>query len=226
MPALAIVGSLIGAVGTGLSYVSQMNAAKTAETFSNLNAQAGVQAAQQQSSIAQLQSQLQAQQAATAKQAAFQNADAMRQQAEMDAKISQENIRRGRDEFMRQLSAANAQQGGSGVVLATGSPLDVLINAADQEQQVEQDQQYQTNAARVAGFRGAAAEELGGRVQGMNASLYQIQSLAAVDEGRMRATQARLGGLAGQSQAAGLRNQAFGGLISGIAGNPFFKKSY
>lgn len=227
MPALAAIGAVVGAVGTGLSYVSQMSAANTAQTFSNLNAQAGVQAAQQQSAIASLQANLQEQQATTAKQAAFQNAESMRQQADQDAKIGQENIRRGRDDFMRQLAQANAQAGGSGATVATGSPLDYLLNAADTEKQREAGENYQINAGRVAGYRAAAGEELGGRVQGMDASLYQIQSLAAIDAGRTGVAQAKLQGFAGAAQAQGMRNSALGGLFSGIGQNlNSWKKRY
>lgn len=217
MPALAIIGGVLGAVGTGLSFSAQMNAAKTQSVFSNLNAQAGIQQAQQQGAIGSLQAQLQAQTAKTQQQSDFNNAEALRAQADNDARIAQESTRRGRDEFARQLAAANAQAGGSGVNVATGSPLDFLMKKASQEQQTEQDQQYQTNAGRVAGYRQAAGQELGGNVQGMNSSLFQLQSLSAVEEGRMGAIQARLGGLAGGAQAQGLRNSAFGGLISGGA---------
>jgi hypothetical protein len=92
--ALPVIGLALGAVGTGLSYFSQMNAAKSAETFSMLNAQAGVQAAQQQGAIASLQAQLQATQAETAERAANDTADAARAAAESDAAVAQENIRR------------------------------------------------------------------------------------------------------------------------------------
>lgn len=219
MPALGIIGLIAGVAGTGLSYAAQMNAASTQATFSNLNAQAGVQQAQQQGAMAAIQNTLQSTQARTQQQSAQDNAEAEREQAENDAKVQQENLRRGRDDFMRTLSAANAQAGGSGAVIATGSPLEVLMSEAQKEQQQEQDQIYGINAGRASEYRHAAGTALGGAVQGMNSDLYQIQSLAAVEQGREGATQARLGGLAGAAQAQGLRNSAFGGLLGGVASN-------
>jgi hypothetical protein len=219
MPFLPALGAIVGIAGTGISYFSQRSAANTQSVFSNLNAQAGVQQATQNAAVQSLQSQLQATQQQTQQQSAFETAEAQRQQAEMDAKMGIENNRRGRDEFLRALASAQAQQGASGAILATGSPIDVLMNAADTEQQQEQDAQWQINAGRTAGFRQAANTELAGRGAGMNSSLYMLQSLSAVQEGRDRAAQARLEGFAGQATAQGMRNSALGGLFSGVASN-------
>lgn len=227
MPALPLIALAVTGVGAGLQYSAQMSAARTAEQFSMLNAQAGIQQAEQQGALAAIQSQLQAATAQTQARAAAETAMSEREQAELDAKMGVENIRRGRDEFLRELAAANAQAGGSGAVLATGSPLEVLMAAADTEQQMEQDSLYSVNAGRVAGFRKAAGTALQGRVSGMNSSLYQIEALASVAEARFAASQARLGGLAGAAQATGMRRAAFGGLISGIgsAAGSFVKSS-
>jgi hypothetical protein len=231
--ALPVIGLALGAVGTGLSYFSQMNAAKSAETFSMLNAQAGVQAAQQQGAIASLQAQLQATQAETAERAANDTADAARAAAESDAAVAQENIRRIRDEFTRALAEATAQAGGSGAVITTGSPLDYLVTAADQEAQEERTATWVMGTARQRAYREASAIELGGKVQGMNASLFQLESLSAIQQGRTGAAQARLGGLAGRAQAGGMRSAAFGGLIGGaastvnaFAATPYYRRRY
>ncbi len=217
MPFLPALGAIVGIAGTGISYFSQRSAANTQAQFSALNAQAGVQQATQNASVQSLQAQLQATQQQTQQQSAFETADAQRQQAEMDAKMGIENNRRGRDEFLRALASAQAQQGASGAILAEGSPIDVLMAAADTEDQQELGNQWQINAGRTAGFRQAANTELAGRGAGMNASLYQLQSLSAVQEGRDRAAQARLEGFAGQATAQGMRNSALGGLFSGVA---------
>lgn len=195
-----------------------MSAASTQATFSQLNATAGAQQATQQASLGAMQANLQSVQAQNAQSAAQNNAIATRQQADQDAQIAQENVRRNRDEFTRQLAQATAAQGGSGAVLATGSPLDLLMNAADKEQQQEQDAQFGINAGRAAGYRAAAGEALGGRAQGINASLYQLDALSAIETGRMGAAQAQLGGLAGQAQASGMQASAFGNLIGNSAG--------
>ncbi len=218
MPALPYIALALGAVGTGLQYSAQMNAANTQATFSALNATAGAQQSTQQASIAAMQANLQGVQAQNAQNAAQNNALAARQQADQDAAVAQENVRRNRDEFTRQLAQATAAQGGSGAVLATGSPLDFLMKEKDLQDQREQDAQYGINAARAHGYREAAGEELGGRAQGINASLYQLDALSAVETGRFGATQAQLQGLAGQATAAGMRSQAMGGLIGSRRG--------
>ncbi len=213
-----IVALALGGLGAGLQYAAQMDAANTQSTIATLNAQAGVAQATQQGNITSLQAQLQQEQAKTAQRAAFENAEAMRQEADLETKIGLENTRRQRDEFRRGLAQAIAQQGGSGATLMTGSPLDLLIAAADEEQQIELDNLYGINAARTKGFREAAGVELGGRVEGLNATLYGLDSMAALAQGRAQASQARIDGLLGQSKASGMRLGAFGNLIGNSAG--------
>jgi hypothetical protein len=215
-PVVGTIGLILGAVGTGLSYSAQMSAASTQETFSLLNAQAGVQQATQQANMAALQSQLQSAQADTARRAAEDNAAAMRSRVESDSAQAQENLRRDREEFARKLAAARAQSAGSGVDVTSGSPLDMLLAASEEQAQLEAEQQWQIGNLRSRGFRQAAAVALGGRVEGLNSSLYLLEGEAAQAEGRMRATQARLGGMAGQAQASGQRAAAFGSLFDSL----------
>lgn len=215
---LGVVGLALGAVGTGLNYFAQRSAASTEATFSALNATAQSQAATQNASLQAAQSDLQATQANTQAQAAAETAQSQREQADIDAKAQQEEIRRQRDASNAAIGQANAQAGASGAVVATGSPLEVLLAAADQENQQEAFGQYDINARRAAGYRGAAATALGGQVQSANAQLYGLQSLEAIQRGREEAAQARLGGLAGAARATGMRNTATGSLFSGIGG--------
>jgi len=210
------IGIILSAVGSGLSYSAQMSAARTHEQFSLLNAEAGVQQATQQANLAALQSQLQGAKSDAAARAAADNANAVREQTEVESRVAQENIRRGRDEFARKLAVANAQAAGSGVDVSTGSPLDLLIKASDDQDMLEAEQQWYVGIGRDRGMRQAAAVELGGRVEGLNAALYDIEGQAALAEGRMRASQARLGGLAGQATADGMRGQAIGGLFGSL----------
>jgi hypothetical protein len=215
---LAIGGLLLGGIGTGVQYSAQMDAARTQEQFSLLNAQAGVQQATQQANMAAMQAQLQQVQSQTAQAAAQDNANTARQQTESEAAQAQENARRQREEFARALAAQNAQVAGSGVNVATGSPLDFLLNASEQQRQVEADTQWGIENERRAGYRKAAGIALGGRVEGLNADLYALDSMAALQQGQMGAAQARLNGLAGQAQAQGMRSGALGSLFGGIGG--------
>lgn len=213
---MGTVGLILGAIGTGLQYSATMSAAKTQETFSTLNAQAGVQQATQQANQLALQSQLQAAQSGAAAQTAAENANALRSEVEVNSQVAQENLRRSRDEFTRKMAAQNAQNAGSGADVATGSPLDFLLAASEQQAQLETEQRWQDETARRAGFRQAAGVALGGRIEGLNATLHNLSADAALAEGRIAATQARLKGLAGKSEAAGMRFQAFGGLLGGL----------
>lgn len=215
---MTAIPAIIALVGTGVSYAASRSAANTQETFSKLNAMAGMQEAQQQSQMAAMQSTLQETQAQVAQQSAQENAEALRQQAEVDAQIQNENIRRKRDDFAMQLAQATAQAGSSGAVIAAGSPLDMLVNAAAMENQEEQTARYGINAGRQAAMREAAGVAIGGRIQGLNASIFNLEGLASLAAGRTAAAQARLGGYAGAAQAGGMRSQAFGGLISGVGG--------
>ncbi len=215
-PLASTIGLIVGVVGGGLSYSASVDAAKSQRTFELLNAQAASQQAQQQSAVQALQAQLQQTQAQTAQQAAYDNAAAMRDQADIEAKASLENVRRQRNEFRRGLSAAIAQQGASGATLMTGSPLDLLVAASEDELQSEYDQIYGISTALNRGYRSAAATALGGDVEGVNASLYQLDAMAALAEGRMGVAQAGLAGLAAQSRYQGAKNAALGGLIGNI----------
>jgi hypothetical protein len=214
MGPLAFIGLALSAIGSGLQYSASMSAARTQETFSLLNAQAGMQQATQQANMASLQAQLQSAQAQTQQAAAQDNAEAMRQQTDAETAAAEENIRRQRDEFSRGLAAEIAQSSGSSVTFGKGSLFDLLNNASDAAEQGVQDQQGIIQNQAYRGYRQAAATALGGRVEGLNASLYQLDAMAALQEGRMRSVQAQLGGMAGQAQAQGMRSQAFGSLIS------------
>ena len=181
-----------------------------------LNAQAGAQQATLQANQAALQAGLQSAQYSAEQRTAAENAAAMRDQVEVESRVAQENLRRSRDEFTRKLAAARADMAGSGVNVATGSPLEMMIEASKQQSQLEAEQRWQDETARRAGFRKAAGVALGGRVAGLNSTLATLQGDAALAEGRTRATQARLEGLAGRAQAAGMRGTALGGLFGSI----------
>lgn len=219
--ALGIIGVAMGAIGTGLQYSASMSAARTQEQFSNLNAMAGMQQATQQANQQMLQSELQSAQSQTAQRSATENAEAARNQSELERRMAQEDIRRSHEDFRRKFAAMSAQAGGSGVDVGTMSPLENLFRASEEQMAIESDMNFVANNSRTESMRRAAAINLGGRVEGLNASLFTLQGESQLAEGRMRAAQARLDGLAGRAQAQGMRNQAFGAAVSGIASTAF-----
>jgi hypothetical protein len=216
---IPFVGLALGVAGSAMSYSAQSNAAETQAQFSALNSTAAAQQSQQQGAIQAAQAGIQSQQQLNQQQAQNQNAEATIQQTEAAAAAQQETAHRNRDEFTRQLSQAISQQGNSGAVIATGSPLDLLMNAADTEQQQQQDSIWKTNEDRKMGYRQAAGERLGASTAGLNASLFQLDALSSIEAGRMGAAEAKLKGYAGAATAAGMQQQAYGNLIGNAATN-------
>lgn len=206
----------VSAVGAGMSYSAQTSAAKSQSQFSLLNAQAGAQAARLQGRQQMLSAQIQAAAAGAQARSAANNAVAIREQTEMESRVAQENIRRSRDEWSRTLAGLRSQAGDSGVLETTGSPLDFLVKAAEDQQLMESEMRWQDETNRRAGFRKAAIEKAGGLKLGLDSSLYTIQGQANLAASKVNASQAIMNGYAGQAEAAGLRAGATSGLISNI----------
>lgn len=218
--AAAVIGVLslaASGVGTYLSYNAQNSAANTQSQFALLNAQSGAQAARLQGRQQMLSAQIQAASAGAQARTAAINAIAIQEQTEQESRIAQGNIRRSRDEFARTLGALRAQAGDSGVLETTGSPLDFLVAASEDQQLMESEMRWQDEGNRRAGFRKAAIERNSGKQLGLNASLFAIQGQADLAASRVAASQARMNGYAGQAEAAGMRSSATAGLISGAA---------
>ena len=215
-PVLAGISILTTAVGGGLSYAAQMSGSRTASTFATLNAAAGLQQAQSQGRMAQLQAQMQAAKAMAEQKSAMNNAQAIREQTDMETKVAQENIRKSRDVFNETLANKRAQGAGSGVSDATGSPLQLLVTASEDQAMYEAEQRWADENNRRLGYRRAQVEEHQGALQGLNASLYQLDGMAALAESKMKASQVRLNEFGALGQASGMRNQALGGLIGSI----------
>jgi len=211
---IGVMGLITTAVGGVMSYQAQSAAAKTQSHFGLLNAQAGAQAARLQGRQAQLQSSIQAAAAKAQAATAANNAASIEQQTEAESRIAQENIRRSRDEFSRTLGAMRASASDSGVLETTGSPLDFLVKASEDQQLYESEQRWQDENNRRAGFRKAQVERLSGTGMALNASLFGIQGQAELAAAKVRASQATMGGYAAQAEAAGTRASATAGLVS------------
>ena len=197
-----------------MSYAAQQAAAKTQSTFGLLNAQAGAQAATLQGRQAQLQSNIQAASARAQAATAANNAVGIERQTEAESRIAQENIRRSRQEFSSTLGRMRAGSSDSGVLETTGSPLDFLVKASEDQQLYESEQRWADENNRRLGFRKAEIERASGRGMALNASLFTMQGQAEVAAAKLRASQATMGGYAAQAEAAGTRSAATAGLIS------------
>lgn len=221
---IAVISLVVGAVGAGVSYSAQQSAAKSQSLFATLNAQSGLQQTQAQGRAAALQANLAAAKADAAQKSANNNAQAIREQTEMESRVNQENIRKSREKFRHDLSANRAALGSSGIVDTTGSPLDLLVNAAEDQSLFESEQRWSDENNRRKGFRLALAEEYQGRAQGLNSALYQLDAAASLANSRMEQSQIRLNKFSQLASARGASLSATGGLISnigGLAGNAY-----
>ena len=202
------------AVGAGMNYSAQRRAAATQEQFGMLNAQAQEQAAmlQSQQTIASLR--LNRAAAIAQKVSSERNAKGMRQQVEAESRVAQENIRRSRDAFSKDFGQMRAGLSESGVLASTGSPLDFLVSASEDQALIEAEMKWTDSINRNRGLRQADIEALQGRQAGLNASLFGIQMKAERSAAGLKVAQARLEGFGAQGQAAGMRAQANAGLVS------------
>ena len=200
-------------VGAGMAYSAQKSAANTQSTFGLLNAQAGAQQARLQGRQQMLSAEIQAASARAQAASAANNAAGMKDQVEAESRIATENIRRSREEFARTLGAMRAQGSDSGLLETTGSPLDFLTKAAEDQQLYESEQRWSDENTRRSGFRAAAVEKARGSQLGLNAALYQLDGQASLAAGRLGVSQARMSGYAARAGATGMRREATAGLI-------------
>lgn len=212
----AVIGIGASAVGAGMSYSAQRRAAATQEQFGMLNAQAEEQAARLQSQQTIMSLRLQRASAKAQQVSNERNAKGMRQQVEAESRVAQENIRRSRDAFSKDFGQMRAGLSESGVLASTGSPLDFLVSASEDQALSEAEMKWTDSINRNRGQRQADIEALQGRQAGLNASLFGIQMKAERSAAKLKVAQARLEGFGAQGQAAGMRAQANAGLVSDI----------
>jgi hypothetical protein len=214
--ATGVILGVLALVGTGISYSAQTSAAATQREFATLNAAGQLQSTMLQGRQQQLTANLQAAQAETAQRSANNNAAALREQAEAEERIAQENIRKGRFEFQSMIAKHRAAGAASGVVDTTGSPLDLLVDAHENQAQLEAEQHYQANLQRSRMYRQAQIEEQQGKVSAINAGLHQIDGMAAMARARSDGTQIQLNKFSELASARGAQMAATGQLVSGI----------
>lgn len=220
------IPAIIALVGAGVSYYSQYQATKSADQFAVLNAQGQLEAARAQGRSQQMQAQIQAAQAAYEQRAAQNQAKAIESQAEAQSQVAQQNIRKTREDFRHKLGALRAADGG-GVLDTTGSPLDYLVAAAEDEQQLEAEMRWEDEVSRVGAYNQAASVRAQGSMAGINAGLYTLQGYAAVANAKREASQANLNLLGEKGRNKAARTAALGQFIGSAAGaaGSYFKTS-
>lgn len=212
----AAVSAIAGGVGAGISYQSAKNAAATNDAFAMANAQAASQAARNQGQMAAAQAQLQAIQQGKDQEAAYANAAGLKAKTEAESRQAQENIRRSREDFARTMAAQRAAVAARGVVDTTGSPLELLVKASEDEQLAEEEMRYSDEIARRSGFRSAALEEVRGAGAGIDQGLSLLSAAAAKNDAALQQSQVRLNLFSERANSTAMRNQAAAGLVSSI----------
>lgn len=153
----------------------------------------------------------------TAKNAS-ENAIAIREETENASKSAQENIRRARQEFAANLARHRAGIADSGVLETTGSPLDLALAAAEDQQMFETESRLTDENNRRRGFRTALGEEKQSTAHTMRGGLAMLDASAQSSVYRMQGIQAGLNRFASDAEARGKRGQAMGSLIGSLGG--------
>lgn len=214
--AAAIIGAVSGLVGTGYSIYSSGQAANTAAHQGELQAMIGLQSARQQGEAGRIQAQIGFAQAQTQRRAAEAEAANMRQQASVLAWSDLEGQARQRLADRRLIAAQEAATAKSGLV-ATGTPLELMVETAGLQQLSIAETHRQAELERLQLLHSADLTEYQGTqyaMQGLDAKLQGVASLAAANRGRYDSEIARL---AGYQQASAYKSQAIATGIQGVS---------
>lgn len=216
--ALGIISLVVGAVGSGVSYMSAQSAAKTQETMALLNAQAQTQAISQQGQIGQMQAALNTALARKDQQAINENAKVQAQSVDLASRAAVESTRRTRDEAARFAAQQRASLAKGGFADTTGSPLALLADTAEKSQAEADRQRFEDEQARRLGFREVSMMRNQGILAGLNVTGQRLSGLAAAQQATQQASQAKLDYYAQRAAASAARSQAMGSLINQAGG--------
>lgn len=212
--AYVAVGSAIA--GAGVSYDASVRSANTAAAHNRLNAEAQLRTSTNQAQSAMMAGRLQKLQSDVAAKNAGENAIAIREETENASKSAQENIRRARMEFAANMARHRAGIADSGVLETTGSPLDMALAAADDQQMFETESRLSDENNRRRGFRTALGEQNQATAHTMRGGLAMLDAASQASAYRMQGVQAGLNRFASDAEARGKRGQALGSLISSV----------
>lgn len=217
-PALGIIGLVVGAVGSGVSYMAQTAAADTQSQLAAANEQTTLQSIDQTRQTNQLQSSINAALATKDRDAATANASMLASQAETASSAAREGTRLSREEAARFAATQRAALAKGGFVDTTGSPLALLADTAEKEQNTANNIRFQDEDQRRALFRESALTKNQGILAGISATGQQASGIAAVQTATMQAAQSKLDLYSQQASASAARTQAVGGLFTSFGG--------
>lgn len=213
---------ITGAIGLGMQYKAQKQAASNQEALARYNYAIQEQNIRQQQALAEWSALSQAKQqeanVAIARQTAAANAQNIENQAQATLKQGVEQSRRTREDQLRLSAIQRARVAKSGVA-AAGTPVEVLAESARDMRLAINDAWYETNTKRDSMLWDATMERYGGEVGAANysgnASLLKAEAGLAPIRARMDLRRARYEKAAGFNDAAGLRSAATAQLVSG-----------
>lgn len=205
MPSLAVAAIAASVVGAGISAYGQYQSGKTQAAIAAMNAKEQERQAANTLRTLEAQSRMQAAQAEmnfkmrkAEADARASNAEQLAAQAQQQDAINRANMRKRREDFQRQQAEQRTAIAASGLVEASGTPLDLLAETAAAIQKDASEQQFAAEQQRRTIFREADMERLGGELALQGATLDRNSSLTA----------ARLTAFQGQAESNSLRRQA------------------
>lgn len=217
---IGIASIVAGAVGTGVSYYSQSQAAASARSIADYNAKLSRQNAANNLGIQQAQALGEQRQLEAAAAAQQQNARTIRTTADDQAAAGREDIRAKRVEGARLMAIQRARIAKSGIV-ESGTPLDILADTAAEIQHGAELDLYEQNQARDQAYRAAAFEDAGAGATLLNADSAKLKGTAAYAGYRNQLSQINLQRLTGQQQASAAQTAATGTLLQGIGSTAY-----
>ncbi len=218
-------------IGAGVSAYGQYQSGKAQKAIANANAQEQDRQAKNALETMALQSRMQAIEAEqnfkfrkTESDARLANARNMENRALQQDAIQRANMRKRREDFAAMQAEQRNTIAASGLVEASGTPLDLLAETAAKIQQDRHEQGVQHEAQRRTLFAEADQERLGGELALQGATLDRHSGLtrAALTEAQGKAQylagvrQAEISRLSGRAAYEAGRYQAVGTIISGI----------
>ncbi len=213
---LAVVSLAASAIGTGLSYVSSMNAAKTQETLALANAQNQRQAIEQEGQINLMQASLNATLAQKDKEAADAEGRAIGAQSELLTRTSIEATRRGREEAGQAAAQQVASLAKAGFSDTTGSPLSLLADTAEKEQRGADAIRFEDEQQRREAIRQQQMAANQSTLAGLKSGEQKLYGMASQQKALRDQSANKLNYLAQKANAAGIRSKAAGSLIGGL----------
>lgn len=200
---LAAAAPVIGLAGAGISAYSQARASREAGSLASVNLLNQQQALRQQGQIAMMQARMQEVSARHTANALAIDAANERNAAEWETRAAQENIRRQREDFSRALATQRAAIAARGIVDTTGSPLELLLQSAEDQAFAEANNRAADEMNRRNRFTRAGSLDYQSRVASMGRGSAILAGMAARQQMTTGLSQARIDALGSRAQAAG-----------------------